>query len=197
SNPAAIPSSTNHGNCEMRVNSNGGTVYHGLIPKNVRETVVATTDAHTTGANKFMEKFPSTISDANTAPEIGALYAAAIPDAAPHPTSMRNRYGGHFAICPHFDASVAESCTMPPSRPIEPPVPIVTSDERNFIKPVRNGSRPSPATTTSSKLLVPCFPTIRRPKKRISPAHNPPIAGVISRCQLPIMIATCTMSPGR
>src|SRR5213075_1508290 len=99
----------------MRVKSNGGTVYHGLMPKNVRETVAATTDAHTIGANRFIDKFPSTINDANTAPEIGALYAAAIPDAAPQPTSMRNRYGGHFATCPHFDASVAESCTMPPS----------------------------------------------------------------------------------
>ena len=29
---------------------------------------------------------------------------------------------------------------------------------------VRNGSRPSPATTTSSRLLVPCRPTMRSPQ---------------------------------
>src|SRR6185437_549921 len=172
-----MPSKMNQGNCPMRVNSNGGTVYQGLIPKNVRDTVAATTEAHTTGANKFIEKLPSTIKDAKTAPEMGALYAAAIPAAAPQPTSMRNRYGGHLASCPHFDASVAESCTMPPSRPIDPPLPIVTSDERNLMNPVRNGNRPSPATTTSRRLLVPWRPTMRSPQKRISPAHSPPMAG--------------------
>src|SRR3569833_2459478 len=105
----------------MRVKSNGGTVYQGLIPKKVRDTVAATTDAQTLGVFWFIEIFPSTINAANTAPEIGALYAAAIPDAAPHPTNMRNRYGGHLANCPHFEASVAESCTIPPSRPMDPP----------------------------------------------------------------------------
>src|SRR5690349_5706950 len=34
---------------------------------------------------------PSTISATNTAPEIGALYAEAIPAAAPQPTSNRSR----------------------------------------------------------------------------------------------------------
>src|ERR1043166_7124695 len=101
-NPAAIPSKMNHGNCVILVNSNGGTVYHGAMPKKVRETVAATTDAQTTGANKFIEKLPNTMSDAKTAPEIGALYAAAMPDAAPQPTSRRNRYGGHFENWPHL-----------------------------------------------------------------------------------------------
>ena len=49
--------------------SNGGTVYQGRMPKKLRETIVATTDANTSGANRFIEKFPSTISAANTAPE--------------------------------------------------------------------------------------------------------------------------------
>src|SRR5580765_3078370 len=101
-----MPRSKNHGSCVRLVKSKEGTVYHGRMPKKLRETIVATTDAKTSGANMLIEKFPSTISAANTAPEIGALYAAAIPEAAPHPTSMRSRYGGHFAICPHFDASV-------------------------------------------------------------------------------------------
>src|SRR6185312_12386589 len=110
---------------------------------------------------RFIEKLPSTINAANTAPEMGALYAAAIPDAAPHPTNMRSRYGGHFANCPHFEASVAESCTIPPSRPMDPPLPMVTSEERNLMNAVRKGNRPSPATTTSKKLLLPCRPTMR------------------------------------
>src|SRR5258708_21882909 len=103
------------------------------MPKKLRETTVATTDEQTSGANRFIEKFPNTISAAKTAPEMGALYAAAIPEAAPQPTNRRNRYGCQLATCPHFDASVAESCVMPPSRPIEPPEPIVMSEEMNMI----------------------------------------------------------------
>src|SRR6266480_7431636 len=80
--PVSKPRHMNHGSWVNLVNSNGGTLYHGRIPKNVRDTMVATTDAKTSGANKFIEKLPSTTSDANTAPAIGALYAAAMPEAA-------------------------------------------------------------------------------------------------------------------
>jgi len=37
------------------------------MPKKLRETMVATTDAHTRGAKRFMEKLPRTMSEANTA----------------------------------------------------------------------------------------------------------------------------------
>src|ERR1039458_9184893 len=74
--PLTIPRNTNQGNWVRLVNSNGGTVYQGRIPKKLRDTIVATTDAKTSGANRFIEKLPSTISAANTAPEMGALYAA-------------------------------------------------------------------------------------------------------------------------
>ena len=71
--PLTIPRQTNHGNWISRVNSNGGTVYQGRMPKKLRDTIVATTEANTSGANRLIEKFPSTISAAKTAPEIGAL----------------------------------------------------------------------------------------------------------------------------
>src|SRR5204863_7220959 len=100
-----------------------------------------------------------------------------MPDAAPHPTSNRNRYGGHFANCPHFDANVADSCVMPPSRPIEPPDPIVIKEEMNLIIPLLAGKRPSPATTTSSRLLEPCGPTSLKPQYSTSPAQSPPNVG--------------------
>ena len=114
---------------------------------------------------------------------MGALYAAAMPDAAPQPTSNRSRYGGHFASCPHLDASVAESSTMPPSRPMEPPEPMLTSDDRNFTRPERSGSLPSPATTTSRIFVVRCGPDSFNPKYRTNPAINPPSVGVSSRPQ--------------
>ena len=71
--PLNTPRHRNHGNCVRLVNSNGGTVYHGLIPKKLRDTIVATTDANTSGAKRLIEKLPNTIKAANTAPEIGAL----------------------------------------------------------------------------------------------------------------------------
>jgi len=52
---------------------NGGILYHGSMPKKLRDTIAAMTDEKTSGAKRFIEKFPSTISDANTAPAIGAL----------------------------------------------------------------------------------------------------------------------------
>ncbi len=71
--PQIKPISKNHGNCPAVGEGNFGTEYHGSIPKNVREVITDITAAHTSGANRFMEKLPSTISDANTAPVIGAL----------------------------------------------------------------------------------------------------------------------------
>src|ERR1039457_4073661 len=108
--PLTIPKQINHGNWIRRVNSNGGTVYKSRMPKKLRDTIVATTDANTRGANRLIEKFPSTISAAKSAPEIGALWPARIPEAAPHPNSSHSRYGCHFASWPHLDAKVAENC---------------------------------------------------------------------------------------
>src|SRR6266481_1323359 len=89
--PVKSPRYKNHGNCVTLVNSKAGTVYQGRMPKKLRETIVATTEAKTNGAKRLIEKLPSTISAAKTAPEMGALYAAEIPEAAPHPTRSRNR----------------------------------------------------------------------------------------------------------
>src|ERR1043165_4090334 len=89
--PVKIPRQRNHGSCVMRVNSNGGTVYQGRIPKKLRETMGATTEAKTNAPKRLMEKLPSTQRAEKTAPEIGALYAARIPEAAPQPTSNRSR----------------------------------------------------------------------------------------------------------
>src|SRR6266404_6049116 len=89
--PVKSPRYRNQGNCVTLVNSNPGTEYQGRMPKKLRETMVATTEAKTNGAKRLIEKLPSTISAAKTAPEMGALYAAEIPEAAPHPTRSLRR----------------------------------------------------------------------------------------------------------
>src|SRR5437867_12948245 len=99
--------------------------------------IEATTEATTRGANIVIEKFPRTICAANTAPAMGALQPAANPAAAPHATRRRRRYGGHLTIWPSLDASVAASCTMRPSRPIEAPVLILNSEVKALTAPVR------------------------------------------------------------
>ena len=71
--PTIAPNNTNQGSCSTLVNSTGGTLYDGLSPKKLRDTTAATTDENTSGANRFIEKLPSTINAANTAPVIGAL----------------------------------------------------------------------------------------------------------------------------
>ena len=43
------------------------------MPKKLRETMAATTEAKTRGAKRLIEKLPSTMRAAKTAPEIGAL----------------------------------------------------------------------------------------------------------------------------
>src|SRR5665213_1880942 len=104
-----------------------------------------------------------------------------MPAAAPQATSKRSRYGCHLASCPHFDATVADNCVMPPSRPIEAPVPILISEETARIMPPRKGRRPSPATTTSNTLVVRCLPERRKPQNKTAPEASPPKAGVIKR----------------
>ena len=71
--PENTPNRRNQGSWVNLVNWKSGTVYHWVTPKNPRETMAATTDATTSGANRFIEKFAKTICAANTAPATGAL----------------------------------------------------------------------------------------------------------------------------
>src|ERR1700684_1148021 len=89
----------------------------------------ATTAETTTGPELSIAIEPSTISVTKNAPAIGALYAEVIPAAAPQATSRRRRGGSKWTQRPISDAHSAASCTIEPSRPIEPPLAIVNSDE--------------------------------------------------------------------
>ena len=52
-----------------------------------------------------------------------------MPAAAPHATSKRSRGTGALVHWPIFEAAVAASCTSGPSRPIEPPEPMVKNED--------------------------------------------------------------------
>src|SRR5215471_12836309 len=134
---------------QLPLSRNNGIWYRGPGPRNPRTVSVAITDANTSGPKISIAMEPSTISATKTAPEIGALYAEAMPAAAPQPTSNRNRGAVHRCKRPASDATIAESWTSGPSRPMDPPEAIVKSAERDFTILWRADILPSPSTTAS------------------------------------------------
>ena len=80
------------------------------------------------------------ISATKNEPAIGALYAEAMPAAAPQATSRRSFGGVNFRHRPSRDATSAASCTIGPSRPIEPPDPIEKSAAADLIRLARVGT---------------------------------------------------------
>lgn len=111
--------------------------------------ILATTAATTTGPKLSIAIEPSTISVTKNAPAIGALYADVMPAAAPHATSKRSRGGSKWTQRPISEAASAASWTIGPSRPIEPPLEIVNSDERLRHRLSFTGTTPSPIATAS------------------------------------------------
>src|SRR5579863_4603050 len=94
---------------------------------------------------------PRTISATKNAPDRGRVETQAIPPAAPHATSRRSLAGEHFADLPRTEPSIEASCTIGPSRPIDPPEEIVTSEEILLISVARTRMTPLPRTTASIK----------------------------------------------
>ena len=62
-----------------------------------------------------------------------------------------------------FDAKVEESWMIAPSRPMDAPVLMLQIEEAALTSEVRKGRRPSPATTTSNRLVRPGLAISRRP----------------------------------
>ena len=62
-----------------------------MSPRQARATTVATTDETTMGLNWAAPNSPRMTSTENRAPAMGALNVAAMPAAAPQPTSVRRR----------------------------------------------------------------------------------------------------------
>ena len=61
-------------------------------------------------------------------PVTGALNVAAIPPPAPHATRIRIRSSGIRTRWPRPEASADPICTIGPSRPTDPPVPMHNAD---------------------------------------------------------------------
>ena len=80
----------------------------------------------------MIAKSPNSISRANIEPAIGALNVPAIPAAAPQATKVRNCDPRTFINCPKVDPAAEPICTIGPSRPTEPPEPILIAEANIF-----------------------------------------------------------------
>lgn len=109
----------------------------------------AVTDAATSGPRLSIAIVPRMISATKKEPASGAKYAEAMPAAAPQATSRRSCGGEKRRQRPRNDANIAESCTIGPSRPIDPPEPIEKSAAVLFTKLARIGTWPVPITIAS------------------------------------------------
>ncbi len=68
------------------------------------------------------------ISTPKNTPVIGALNVAAMPPPAPQATRIRIRFSGIRTHWPRPEASAEPICTIGPSRPTDPPVPMHTAE---------------------------------------------------------------------
>jgi hypothetical protein len=95
------------------------------VPINVCTVAAANTAAITIGVNVRSEKSRSSTSSTKKIPVIGALNTAAMPAAAPQPTSVVAVCGSARRKRAMTEPSVAPIVTIGPSGPAEPPLEMV------------------------------------------------------------------------
>ena len=133
----------------------------GKSPRKCWLTTVPVTEEITIGENWATPKSPRITSTANRAPAIGALKVAAIPAAAPHPTSVRRRCSSMRSHWPIVEPMAEPIYTIGPSRPTEPPEPMQMPDANSLAIITRGLIRPPRRATASMTSGTPCPLTSR------------------------------------
>ena len=95
-------------------------------------------------------------SSANTAPAKGAWKVAAIPAPEPHAASSTTRAVGILSAEAIDEPSAAPTWTIGPSRPAEPPDPMVSAEATSFTTATRPGIAPPLRRTASITSGIPC-----------------------------------------
>ena len=113
------------------------------------------------------ENSRSTTSKPKNSPVIGALKVAAIPPAAPQATMIRSRPSDIRTSCPRLEARADPICTIGPSRPTDPPVPIQIAEASAFTTVTWGRIRPPFSATASITSGTP-WPRASRAKRWIS-----------------------------
>ena len=149
SEPVTSPSTTYGPISHAELSWNDGTRYITCADVSTRMVRVATTADTASGPRLSMAIEPRMISATKKEPAIGALYADAMPAAAPQATRSRSCGPVNCRQRPRMDATTAASCTIGPSRPIEPPEPMENSAAVLFTRLARTGIRPLPIAMAS------------------------------------------------
>ena len=140
---------------------------NGAEPKNARLITSPVTAARLVANSASSENSRSTISNPKNSPVIGALKVAAIPPAAPQATMIRSRLSDIRTSCPSVEASAEPICTIGPSRPTEPPVPMQIA-EASALTTVTCGRIRPPFSATASITSGTPWPRASRAKRWIS-----------------------------
>ena len=118
----------------------------------------------TIGESCATAKLPMITSAAKRAPAMGALKVAEMPAAAPQATITRSWLADTFSICPIDDPMAELICTMGPSRPTDPPLPMEIADARAFTATIRLRITPPRRATAAITSGTP-WPFASRAKK--------------------------------
>ena len=150
-------------------------------PCRMRATIEEVTAESTTKPKVSAVNSTRITSRANTAPARGAWNVAAIPAADPHEANRTTRETGMRSHDAMVDPSDAPTCTIGPSRPAEPPEPIVRAEATILTMATRPGMRPPFRRTASITSGMP-WPFAEGAKRWMSgPYSRPAIAGESSR----------------
>ena len=148
-----------------------------MSPKKWWLTTVAATEEITMGVSREGAKSPRMTSAANRVPAMGALKVAAIPAAAPQATRVRSLRSPRFSNCPMLDPRAEPICTMGPSLPTDPPVPMQIPEATSLAATTRARILPPRNMTASITSGTPCPLASLAKKWTINPTTSPPAAG--------------------
>ena len=117
---------------------------------------------------------------AKTAPPRGALKVAAIPAPAPQATSVMIWRSEIRSTWPTVDPMPAPIWAIGPSRPADPPDPIVSAVVIALTRTTRGLMIPFSRATEKITSEIPC-PLASRARKKISrPTKSPPVAPMMA-----------------
>ncbi len=185
-----MPSTRNHGNC---VRLREIETRH-LVPRLQPEKTPRHHRRHHRRKHQRREQVHRKISQHDQRREHRARRSARCtprkcPTPRRTPSAAATGTAASAPVGPTSTPSVAASCVIAPSRPMDAPLPMLSSDEAAFTSDDRNGSRPSLATTTSRMLLEPLLAHQPQPPIKHQPRHKPPSVGVSNRCQYRLCVA--------
>jgi hypothetical protein len=134
----------------------GNPFRNGRLPRIGIATASASIADSITVNSASTENSRRMISTPKNTPVIGALNVAAMPPPAPQATRIRIRFSGIRTHWPNADASAEPICTIGPSRPTDPPVPMHRAEATALTTLTCGRIRPPFSATATITSGTPC-----------------------------------------